>query len=107
MLLPIVERAIKSKGSKSKVIFIHTMGSHNSFCARVWKEVQILEVDKRDQCYYNSIQNSYLLLEELMKMAAGECPELRWSLFIGPRPVKFKKAPYYIHGAEVYFHLKR
>ena len=98
-LLPFIEKAISKKGNKAKLIIVHTMGSHNSFCARVWKKFITENIEDKKQCYYNSIHNSYLLLEELMNLAKKEGKSFKGIFLSDHGLVKANKSPYYVHGA--------
>lgn len=98
-LLPIFDKILEEKTDGPKLIILHTMGSHNSFCARVWKKKNIKNVEKKLQCYFNSVENSYLLNTQIVSKLEQAQLSFAGIFFSDHGLVKFKKSPYFVHGA--------
>lgn len=83
-LLPYIQKALNKKSRKNKVIFIHLMGSHGSYCSRFPNEFEIfsesLTIEKFGKnlensnnsnlinCYDNSVTYNDFILSEIIKM---------------------------------------
>lgn len=105
-LLPFIKNAITEEVSKPKVIFIHTMGSHNSFCARVWKKVEIVNVSSENKCYFNSIHNSFEFIQDVLGYTEQMKLRFKAVYFSDHGLVSSKKSPYFIHGVGKHFSLE-
>jgi glucan phosphoethanolaminetransferase (alkaline phosphatase superfamily) len=98
-LLPIFREILKKETKGPKLVILHTMGSHNSFCARVWKKKNISNIDSKDQCYFNSIENSHTLNKELISILRQNNLSFSGIFLSDHALVRSKKSPYFVHGA--------
>jgi len=88
-----------NNSSKSKVIFIHTMGSHFDFCSRIWKKAKFPNTDSRLSCYYNSIHNGFQLIMDSLLLLQEKKLSYEAIYFSDHGLVKSNKSPYLAHGA--------
>lgn len=64
-MLPMIDRIIKSKTKKPKLIIVHMMGSHSYVCDRTKNEYDEFIISKDVSCYNKSIKNLDLFLKNI------------------------------------------
>ena len=70
-LLPSIEKSLASS-KHSKLIVIHLIGSHPSFCDRVESDVEFDFHGKKISCYIESIKQTDQMIERISKLAEQE-----------------------------------
>lgn len=70
-LLPIVEQALTAN-ENSKLIVVHLIGSHPTFCDRVEGEVEFSFNGEKISCYIETIRQTDALLEEINQLAQAQ-----------------------------------
>jgi glucan phosphoethanolaminetransferase (alkaline phosphatase superfamily) len=111
------KKAGNSKAGHNKVVFLHTMGSHTDFCDRIIGAKYSLPAAKIDdklttkqgeaeECYDNSILNTYKLLTEIKTTLDQTALSYKIIYFSDHGLVKIKYSPYYSHGSGKLFSKK-
>ncbi len=104
----------KNKVEKSKIVFLHTMGSHNDFCDRIEGAKYTLPTPQKierkhntiEECYDNTILNTYKLLTEIQTKLDAEKLNYKITYFSDHGLVKIKPSPYFSHGSGKLFSRK-
>ena len=119
-VLPTISAAPQNehlKARHSKVVFLHTMGSHTDFCDRIIGAKYTLpaaEIDHQrdtkqavaEECYDNSILNTYKLLTDIKTTLDQKALSYKIIYFSDHGLVKIKHSPYYSHGSGKLFSKK-
>jgi glucan phosphoethanolaminetransferase (alkaline phosphatase superfamily) len=90
--------------NQPSVIFLHTIGSHQDFCQRIdplSKRLPLLasnQLTPQQECYDNSILNTYDLLMSFQQALAQSTHSYRMIYVADHALVPTSKAPYYLHG---------
>lgn len=69
-LLPHIDEAIHSPGTRDKAIFVHTLGSHQDPCARLadYPRMDTPNASRQFNCYLTSIRKTDAMLERIDSM---------------------------------------
>lgn len=92
----------QTKQISSKLVFLHTMGSHNDFCDRIEGmplRLEPKELDTAEECYDNSILNTYHLITELKTQLDDSNLSYKMLYFSDHGLVEIKRSPYLSHGS--------
>ena len=86
-LLPIVKKALESS-NKSKLIVVHLMGSHPSFCQRVEGDVTFNFHGKKMSCYIESIYQTDAVLKGVDDLAKEQSIDYEM-IYVGDHGLKY------------------
>jgi len=76
-LLPYIHAALQDK-PKNKLIIVHLMGSHATFCTRTGNKYDKFYINKSLSCYVQSIKNTDRLLADITVLANKE--NKKWTM---------------------------
>ncbi|MFC6276728.1 phosphoethanolamine transferase [Psittacicella hinzii] len=73
-LLPLLENTLQTASDKPRVVFLHMIGSHPSFCHRLWENVNYDYLNKNMSCYVQSIKQTDDFIAAVVDIVKKQSP---------------------------------